>query len=48
MLDSTARWLLAMAEWLRGRVVEAEQGFAAGITRMAGGGRALLGRLGLP
>jgi len=32
MLDSTARWLLAMAEWLRGRVVEAEQGFAAGIT----------------
>ena len=32
MLDSTARWLLAMAEWLRGRVAEAERGFAASIT----------------
>ena len=32
MLDSTARWLLAMAEWLRGRVVEAERAFAASIT----------------
>src|SRR6266704_6474596 len=32
MLDSTARWLLAMAEWLRGRVAEAERAFAASIT----------------
>ena len=32
MLDSTARWLLAVAEWLRGRVVEAERAFAASIT----------------
>jgi LuxR family transcriptional regulator, maltose regulon positive regulatory protein len=32
MLDSTARWLLAVAEWLRGRVAEAERGFAASIT----------------
>ena len=32
MLDSTARWLLAMAEWLGGRVAEAERAFAASIT----------------
>ena len=32
MLDSTARWLLAVAEWLRGRVAEAERAFAASIT----------------
>jgi LuxR family maltose regulon positive regulatory protein len=32
MLDSTARWLLAMAAWLRGRVAEAERAFAASIT----------------
>jgi LuxR family maltose regulon positive regulatory protein len=32
MLDSTARWLLAMAEWLHGRVAEAERAFAASIT----------------
>jgi LuxR family maltose regulon positive regulatory protein len=32
MLGSTARWLLAMAEWLRGRVAEAERAFAASIT----------------
>ncbi len=32
MLDSTARWLLAMAEWLRGRVAEAGRAFAASIT----------------
>jgi LuxR family transcriptional regulator, maltose regulon positive regulatory protein len=31
MLDSTARWLLAVAEWLRGRVAEAERAFAASI-----------------
>jgi LuxR family maltose regulon positive regulatory protein len=33
MLDSTARWLLPVAEWLRGRVGEAERAFAASITR---------------
>ena len=38
MLDSTARWLLAMAEWLRGRVAEAEQGFAASITEWQAAG----------
>ena len=32
MLDSTARWLLAVADWLRGRVAEAERAFAASIT----------------
>ena len=32
MLNSTARWLLAMAEWLRGEVAEAERAFAASIT----------------
>ena len=32
MLDSTARWLLAMAEWLRGQGAEAERAFAASIT----------------
>ena len=32
MLDSTARLLLAVAEWLSGRVVEAERAFAASIT----------------
>ena len=48
MLDSTARWLLAMAEWLRGRVAEAERGLRCQHHRMAGGGRALLGRLRLP
>ena len=32
MLDSTARWLLAVAEWLRGRVAEAERAFAVSIT----------------
>ena len=32
MLDSTARMQLAMAEWLRGRVAEAERAFAASIT----------------
>ena len=32
MLDSTARWLLSVAEWLRGRVAEAERAFAASIT----------------
>ena len=32
MLNSTARWLLAMAEWLRGQVAEAERAFAASIT----------------
>jgi LuxR family transcriptional regulator, maltose regulon positive regulatory protein len=32
MLDSTARWLLAMAQWLRGQVAEAERAFAASIT----------------
>ena len=32
MLDSTARMQLAMAEWLRGRVDEAERAFAASIT----------------
>ncbi len=36
MLDSTARWLLAMAEWLRGRVAEAERAFAASITGWLG------------
>ena len=32
MLDSTSTWLLAVAEWLRGRVAEAERAFAASIT----------------
>jgi LuxR family transcriptional regulator, maltose regulon positive regulatory protein len=32
MLDSTARWLLTVAEWLRGQVAEAERAFAASIT----------------
>ena len=32
MLDSTARLLLAMAEWLRGQVAEAQHAFAASIT----------------
>ena len=32
MLNSTARWLLAMADWLRGRAAEAERAFAASIT----------------
>ena len=32
LLDSTAGWLLAVAEWLRGRVAEAERAFAASIT----------------
>jgi LuxR family maltose regulon positive regulatory protein len=32
MLDSTSRWLLTVAEWLRGRVAEAEHAFAASIT----------------
>jgi len=32
MLDTTARWLLAMADWLRGRAAEAERAFAASIT----------------
>jgi ATP/maltotriose-dependent transcriptional regulator MalT len=38
MLDSTARWLLVMAQWLRGQVAEAEHAFAASITgwRVAG------------
>jgi LuxR family transcriptional regulator, maltose regulon positive regulatory protein len=40
MLDSTARWLLAMAEWLRGRVAEAERVFAAFL--IATGGRGLV------
>ncbi len=38
MLDSTARWLLAMAEWLRGRVAEGEQAFAATIIRWRAAG----------
>ena len=32
MLDLVIRWNLALAEWLRGRLAEAEHAFAAGIT----------------
>jgi LuxR family maltose regulon positive regulatory protein len=38
MLDSTARLLLAVAEWLRGRVAEAERVFAASIARWRAAG----------
>ena len=31
MLDLVIRWNLALADWLRGRLAEAERGFAAGI-----------------
>ena len=33
MLDSVTRWHLAVAEWLRGRLPEAERAFASGIAR---------------
>ena len=33
MLDSVTRWHLAVAEWLRGRLPEAERSFASGIAR---------------
>ena len=38
MLDSTSTWLLAVAEWLRGRAAEAERAFAASITRWRAAG----------
>jgi len=38
LLDSTARWLLAVAEWLRGRVADAERAFAASITEWRAAG----------
>ena len=31
LLDSVARWQLAVAEWLRGRLAEAERAFVSGI-----------------
>ena len=37
LLSSTARGFLAMAEWLRGRLTEAERAFASSHRRMAGG-----------
>jgi LuxR family transcriptional regulator, maltose regulon positive regulatory protein len=44
LLNSTARGYLAMAEWLRGRLVEAERAFASGIARgQAAGQPALTG-----
>jgi LuxR family transcriptional regulator, maltose regulon positive regulatory protein len=33
MLDSVTRWHLAVAEWLRGRLPEAERAFASGVAR---------------
>ena len=33
MLDSVTRWHLAVAEWLRGRLPEAERAFASGIAQ---------------
>jgi LuxR family maltose regulon positive regulatory protein len=53
MLDSLARWQLAVAEWLRGQVAAAERAFAARITAwwsvgeptMAAQGCHLLGRV---
>ena len=44
MLDSVTRWHLAVAEWLRGRLPEAERTFASGIARSPyfGGCRRLL------
>jgi LuxR family maltose regulon positive regulatory protein len=38
LLESTARWLLAVAEWLRGRVAEAERAFVASITEWRAAG----------
>ena len=48
MLDSVTRWHLAVAEWLRGRVPEAERAFACRHRPVAGGRRAHPGRLGRP
>jgi LuxR family maltose regulon positive regulatory protein len=38
MLDSVARWQLAVAEWLRGRLAAAERAFTAGIAELRAAG----------
>jgi len=38
MLDSVARWQLAVAEWLRGRLAAAERAFTAGIAELQAAG----------
>ena len=42
MLDLVIRWNLALAEWLRGRLAEAEQAFVAGITGWRAAGQPTL------
>jgi LuxR family maltose regulon positive regulatory protein len=42
MLDAVARWLLAVAGWLRGELAEAERGFIASADRWSATGEATL------
>ena len=46
MLDLVIRWNLALAEWLRGRLAEAEHAFVAGITGWRAAGQPTLAAYG--
>ena len=46
MLDLVIRWNLALAEWLRGRLAEAEHAFVAGITGSRAAGQPTLAAYG--
>ena len=47
-LHSAGLWILAIAEWVRGRLEDAERGFAASVAGWRAAGQRHLGGMGVP